>query len=197
MNKKLDLNNITIIRKLGFNKFCENYLQNLNIKKNNMKIKKPRWVLINNIKNNKLQKIIKYASEIQTLSNIYTANLINQKLKSKNKILNTLIQINNSTKYYKGIYINKAFAFLKNLEKYKFLNIKGFSTVLNNNFTNNYMRSHYSNLRKFRNYIQNQIGSKFILNRLSMGFSSNFKIAISEGSTDIKIGDCFFGSRNN
>jgi pyridoxal phosphate enzyme (YggS family) len=54
-------------------------------------------------------------------------------------------------------------------------------------------RTHFSNLRKLRDQLQETTGTP--LPELSMGMSHDFEIAIQEGATFVRIGTDIFGSR--
>lgn len=55
-------------------------------------------------------------------------------------------------------------------------------------------RTHFSNLRKLRDELQEQTGTP--LPELSMGMSIDFEIAIEEGSTFVRVGTDIFGERS-
>jgi pyridoxal phosphate enzyme (YggS family) len=54
-------------------------------------------------------------------------------------------------------------------------------------------RTHFSNLRKLRDELQQSTGTP--LPELSMGMSNDFEIAIEEGSTFVRVGTSIFGER--
>jgi pyridoxal phosphate enzyme (YggS family) len=54
-------------------------------------------------------------------------------------------------------------------------------------------RTHFSNLRKLRDELQQTTGTP--LPELSMGMSNDFEIAIEEGSTFVRVGTDIFGER--
>ena len=55
-------------------------------------------------------------------------------------------------------------------------------------------RTHFSNLRKLRDELQQSTGTP--LPELSMGMSSDFEIAIEEGATFVRVGTDIFGQRS-
>lgn len=54
-------------------------------------------------------------------------------------------------------------------------------------------RTHFANLRKLRDRLQQETGTP--LPELSMGMSHDFEIAIEEGATCVRVGSGIFGSR--
>ena len=57
------------------------------------------------------------------------------------------------------------------------------------------VRQSFRTLRELREKINQRIGHRK-LNHLSMGMSGDYKIAIAEGSTMIRIGSLFYGLRS-
>ena len=65
-------------------------------------------------------------------------------------------------------------------------------------FTDNnaIIREEFNTLRTCFNYLKKYKGPNFNPDVLSMGMSGDYKIAIEEGSTMIRVGSAIFGIRN-
>ncbi|SUZ52491.1 uncharacterized protein METZ01_LOCUS5345 [marine metagenome] len=57
------------------------------------------------------------------------------------------------------------------------------------------LRSSFILLRKLKHQINNELGS-LLLTDLSMGMTSDYEVAIQEGSTMVRVGTGLFGDRN-
>ncbi len=57
-------------------------------------------------------------------------------------------------------------------------------------------RPYFKKLRNFQEYVKNQLGI-VEMNELSIGMSSDFEVAIQEGSTCVRIGQAILGPRSN
>ena len=57
------------------------------------------------------------------------------------------------------------------------------------------LRSAFILLRKLKHQINKELGST-VLTELSMGMPHDYKIAIQEGSTMVRVGTALFGARN-
>jgi uncharacterized pyridoxal phosphate-containing UPF0001 family protein len=57
------------------------------------------------------------------------------------------------------------------------------------------VRKCFSQLRQLREQAQQEGIAGISLERLSMGMSGDFELAIEEGSTEIRVGSAIFGSR--
>lgn len=83
--------------------------------------------------------------------------------------------------------------FLMALRDYDTLNVKGFMTVAENTSDSKRVRRCFERVRLLRDQCQNELGDALPV--LSMGMSSDFALAIQEGSTQLRIGSALFGQR--
>ena len=178
---------------LGYNNFGENYLEEAVIKINEMNEDDIEWHFIGNIQSNKIKKIVKFFSWIQTVSSIKHANILNEECKKIDKKINICVQINIDNEESKGgINIKDVDTFFENISIYKFLSIRGIMAIpskLNalkqNENSYNILKSEYDRLR-----------SKYeSIDTLSLGMSNDFKLALSKGSNMIRVGSLIFGER--
>ena len=178
---------------LGYNNFGENYLEEAVIKINEMNEDDIEWHFIGNIQSNKIKKIVKFFSWIQTVSSIKHANILNEECKKIDKKINICVQINIDNEESKGgINIKDVDSFFENISMYKFLSIRGIMAIpskLNalkqNENSYNILKSEYDRLR-----------SKYeSIDTLSLGMSNDFKLALSKGSNMIRVGSLIFGER--
>ena len=187
---------IISIRKLfelGYNSFGENYLEEARVKINEMNENDIEWHFIGNIQSNKIKKIVKIFSWVQTVSSLKHAKLLNEECKKIDKKINICIQINIDDEESKGgIDIKDVDTFIDNISIYEFLCIRGIMAIpskLNalkeNENSYNILKSEYDRLR-----------SKYeSIDTLSLGMSNDFKLALNKGSNMIRIGSLIFGER--
>jgi uncharacterized pyridoxal phosphate-containing UPF0001 family protein len=57
------------------------------------------------------------------------------------------------------------------------------------------VRACFAKLRQLRDLARQEAIAGISLERLSMGMSGDFEVAIEEGSTEIRVGSAMFGSR--
>jgi pyridoxal phosphate enzyme (YggS family) len=117
---------------------------------------------------------------------------INKEAKKNNRIINCLIQLyiaKEETKF--GFDFNEADLLLTSdaLKELENISIKGFMAMASNTENEEQIRSEFRTVKLFANkYPQLPV--------LSYGMSSDYKIAVEEGSTMIRIGSSIFGERN-
>ena len=79
--------------------------------------------------------------------------------------------------------------------KLKHLNLVGLMTIPAFNLGSAETANIYSNLRKHKEKLAQELDLKEQLTELSMGMSGDFEIAIEEGATYVRIGTALFGNR--
>ena len=178
---------------LGYNSFGENYLEEARVKINEMNEDDIEWHFIGNIQSNKIKKIVKIFSWVQTVSSLKHAKLLNEECKKIDKKINICIQINIDDEESKGgIDIKDVDTFIDNISIYEFLCIRGIMAIpskLNalkeNENSYNILKSEYDRLSdKYKS-----------VDTLSLGMSNDFRLALNKGSNMIRIGSLIFGER--
>ena len=183
----------------GFINFGENRVNEL-VQKFNLLPKDINWHMIGHLQTNKVKKIIPFISLIHSVDSMKLINKIENESKKFDKKTNILLQVHiakEKSKY--GFNFEEVRDFFKNQldESYKNINIvglMGMATLTNNK---NQIRKEFKNLKILYDEIKS-ISQKNNQNIkiLSMGMSSDYKIAIEEGSNMVRIGSLIFGERD-
>jgi len=175
--------------------FGENYLQEAS-----GKIKKISshavFHFIGHIQSNKAKLAAELFNMIETVDRYKLAKALNNHLKKLDKKLDILIQVNIGNDPNKsGIAPEKASELLEQIVSFKQLRPLGLMTIPPFTKDIETARKHFSNLRLLGASLgkQNLFSSDRI--ELSMGMSHDFKIAIQEGATIIRVGTAIFGKR--
>lgn len=153
--------------------------------------------MIGYLQSNKAKIAARSAACVQSIDKISTAAELDRKAAACGRTLDFLIEINTSEEDSKSGYPDFD-SFFKDLDRYlefKNINLRGLMTIAP--FTDNekMIRKSFSSLYNSFITLQSEANSK-IIDTLSMGMSSDFRIAIEEGSTLIRVGTAIFGSRN-
>ena len=175
--------------------FGENKIQEMTEKWENLP-KDIEWHMIGHVQSNKVKYMAEYVNLVHGIDRLKLIKELNKQAQKHDRTINCLLQIKiaeEDTKF--GMDINDAEAILnKNFKKtYPNVNVVGFMGMAT--FTNDEkqvqrefktLKSHFDRLSKDHNS----------LNILSMGMSGDYKLAITEGSTMVRIGSAIFGERN-
>ncbi len=85
---------------------------------------------IGHLQTNKIKKVVKYTSCIQSLDRIELAEKLDQRLQFEGKSMDVLIQVNTSYEESKfGVSPEKALSFAKEVSQYDTLKVKGLMTI--------------------------------------------------------------------
>ncbi|MGC8653657.1 MAG: YggS family pyridoxal phosphate-dependent enzyme [Candidatus Kryptoniota bacterium] len=181
----------------GQNIFGENYVQELSQKFNVLKDKEIEWHMIGHIQTNKVKKILEVPTFlIHTIDRIDLAVQLDKELQKLGQSRNVLVEVNTSGEVSKrGIRPEETITFLRKLQKFETLKVKGLMTI--GAFTDDRMkiRDCFRKLKKTYLDVRNEAIDKIEMIELSMGMSGDFEIAIEEGATIVRIGTAIFGER--
>ncbi|OHD23206.1 MAG: YggS family pyridoxal phosphate enzyme, partial [Spirochaetes bacterium GWC1_27_15] len=134
---------------------------------------------------------------IQSIDKIDTLDVIEKKCSEKNKKMDFLIEVNTSFEMQKyGVLVEDFDKLLEQITKkdYKFCNLRGIMTVGPLTDDKVIIKKSFKLLNDIFIKIRQQI-KKTDFDIISMGMSSDFEIAISEGSNLVRIGSAIFGKR--
>ncbi|MBR2386831.1 YggS family pyridoxal phosphate-dependent enzyme, partial [bacterium] len=140
---------------------------------------------IGHLQRNKAKKAIGVFGLIHSLDTIELAEEISKVAKEKGIVQNVLVQVNNSfeeTKY--GIAPSQIENFLESVSTLENIKVVGLMDMAPIWADEKLLRKLFSEMRELK--------EKFHLKELSMGMSNDYKIAVSEGATIIRIGRKLF-----
>ena len=178
--------------------FGENKVQEL-VEKQALLPDEIEWHFIGNLQRNKVKFIAPFVSLIHAVDSLKLLNEINKHASNNNRIINCLLQFHiakESTKF--GLNNNEAIELLESdqFNSFKHVNIIGVMGMAT--FTDNteQVRLEFRLLKTYFNEIKEKYFSeKETFREISMGMSDDYKIAIEEGSTMLRIGTKIFGER--
>jgi len=171
--------------------FGENYVQEL-IEKEAQLPKDIRWHFIGHLQSNKVKYIAAFVHLIHGVDSLSLLKEINKQAAKNSRIINCLLQIHIAQEETKFGFNESELLQLNQLEQFKNVNICGLMGMASFTDDMQKVKSEFAYLKSLQN--------KFIIqhpsfNILSMGMSSDYKIAIKEGSTMVRIGSLLFGDR--
>ena len=181
---------------LGFTRFGENRTQEIAQKAPLLEGCNVHWVVIGQLQTNKAKEVARYASELQSLDRLELAEALERRLQLEGRSLDVLVQVKTSPEDTKaGLEPAELVSFLRQLSQYPSLHVKGLMTMAVLSDDPIAVRKCFSQLRQLRDQAQQESIAGISLERLSMGMSGDFELAIEEGSTEIRVGSAVFGSR--
>ena len=188
VSKTFSLEHVKPLIDYGHIHFGENKVQEANakwsvIKNNNKNLK---LHMIGKLQSNKAKDAVKIFDYIHSLDTQKLADNLSKHQISLNKSLKYFIQVNIGNEIQKsGIPVGELDPFYNYCKNEINLNILGLMVIPpNDNNSDNYFKSLY------------ELNKSLALKDLSMGMSADYKEAIKNGATFIRVGSSIFGERS-
>lgn len=195
VSKLQSLEKIRSLYDQGQRHFGENYVQEAVSKLEQLKNLDIIWHFIGSLQKNKVKTVVGQFEYIHSVDSVGLAETINRKAVEKNILQKIFLQLNLASEVSKGGFAVSDFeAAWPKLHELKNIQICGLMTMppLTNNGEQN--RPFFRQLRQIQQKIQLEFPS---CQFLSMGTSSDYIVAVEEGSHFIRLGTVLFGERPN
>jgi hypothetical protein len=178
----------------GHRDFGENKVQEM-VAKYEQLPKDIRWHQIGHLQTNKVKYIAPFVYLIHSVDSLKLLKEINKRAEQNNRIIQVLLQIyiaQEETKF--GLSFEEAQMLLKSEEVTEMQHIKivGFMGMATNTVNQEQIKKEFCSLKSF--YEKTKIEYPEF-KYLSMGMSSDYKIALQCGSNMIRVGSAVFGER--
>ena len=175
----------------GQRDFGENKVQEL-VDKASVLPQNIRWHMIGHLQRNKVKYIAPFISLIHSVDSFRLLNEIDKQGKKNDRVIDCLLQVRiaqEETKF--GLTFENCNEIL-NQNNYTHVRIRGLMGMAS--FTDNQIQieSEFKSLAQYYKQYQDQ----YDWDTLSMGMSGDYPLALSCGSTMIRVGSRIFGSRN-
>ena len=184
---------------IGQRDFGENKVQELADKAESLP-KDIDWHMIGYLQRNKVKYIAPFIKLIHSVDSDRLLKEINKQALKNDRVIDCLLQVyiaKEETKFgfsedeLKEYLLSDAFGELKNIR------ITGLMGMATNTSDEDQIRNEFKQLKTISEQLKNELSSEVItLTELSMGMTSDYQIALEEGSTMVRIGSAIFGSRN-
>jgi pyridoxal phosphate enzyme (YggS family) len=182
----------------GQRDFGENYVQELEEKHKELPAD-IRWHAIGHLQSNKVKYIAPFVHLIHGVDSFKLLQEINKQAIKTDRVIDCLLQMHiakEETKF--GFDFTECETLLSSdaLKSLQNICIVGFMGMATNTENINEVRAEFRNLKTFFDKAAKLQTSNYQPTTLSMGMSSDYRVAIEEGSTMIRVGSSIFGERN-
>ena len=173
----------------GIIDFAENRPQNYVERKG--KYSDKTWHLIGSLQTRKVRDVI---NEVDYFHALDRDSLAKEIEKRAEKEIKCFVQVNVSGEESKhGLTSEEAIDFIKSLEQYSKIKVVGLMTMAPFVDDEEILRNCFRKLRQLRDEVKGLNLSYAPCGYLSMGMSNDYKIAIEEGATHIRVGTALVG----
>jgi hypothetical protein len=177
---------------LGLDRIGENKVQEARAKR--PEVRGGEWHLIGNLQSNKVKYVPGLFDWVQSVDSVEIATALNAEAREAGRRLKVLLQVNPSGEKTKfGVPPDRASAAAEAVNALPCLELHGLMMLAPYYEEAERTRPHFAALRETRDRVEKETG--LALPELSMGMSSDFEIAIEEGSTFVRLGSILFGPR--
>jgi pyridoxal phosphate enzyme (YggS family) len=176
----------------GQRDFGENRVQELTPKYEALP-KDIRWHLIGHLQSNKVKYIAPFVHMIHSIDSEKLLAEVNKQAEKCNRVIPVLLQIfiaQEETKF--GFSIEEAETTLNNASHFPNCRISGMMGMATNTEDKNQIAAEFQSLHAF--FRKQETGNRE-LSVLSIGMSSDWELAVQNGSTMIRVGSSIFGTR--
>jgi len=199
VSKTKPVEDILTVYNTGHKIFGENRVQEL-IGKFEILPRDIEWHLIGHLQSNKVKHIAHFVHLIHSVDSMKLLVAINHEAVKAKRIIDVLFQVyiaREETKF--GLDKQELVEILSSPEIHTLENvrIRGLMGIATFTEDMSQIRSEFGTLKKLFDFCkQNFFGNSDTFSELSMGMSGDYKIAIEEGATIIRVGSLLFGERN-
>ena len=154
------------------------------------------WHMIGHLQKNKVKFCPGNFQWIHSIDSIELAKKLEERCALKQQNINVLIQVNLSQEKSKfGVqHLVELFQLAETLHAGNWIKLRGLMTIPEPDLGESATRKIFEKLRMWRDRLQKELYAPEI-NELSMGMTADFKWAIQEGATKIRLGTAIFGPR--
>jgi len=173
----------------------ENYIQEA-LRKIEKLGKRIEWHMIGHLQSNKAKYAVRFIDMIHSVDKIELARQIDRRAKTVDSVMKILIEVNLSGEASKsGIAKKEALSFVRAIAPFENLSIQGLMTMPPWSSNPEHSRPYFSELKELSDKIAREHIEGVFMNELSMGMSDDYRVAVEEGATIVRIGRAIFGER--
>lgn len=185
---------IKAVRDMGQIYFGENKVQELRDKRDALKDEDIRWHLVGHLQTNKVKYIADFVELIHSVDSLKLASVIDEQALKHGRVIDILVQVNTSGEDQKsGVEPSDAEQLCRDISILKNIRLRGLMTIGMFTDEEDVIRE---NFRVLKNLFDALKPSYEGFDYLSMGMTSDYRIAIEEGANMLRVGSAIFGYRN-
>ncbi len=194
VTKYFDEKQIIKYYELGLRNFGENRVKDAleKIKKLPAQIvQTSKFHLIGHLQTNKVKSAVGNFDLIHSVDTLKLAEAINEAAEERRIKQKILLQINNAREVQKsGFYPDEIFDAFREILKMKSVQICGVMNMAPLDCSEEKLHELFGNIKHIKDDLQSEFGLE--LKQISMGMSNDYKIALEEGATMIRLGRILF-----
>ena len=160
-------------------------------------IKEPlEWHFVGHLQSNKARRAAMLFDWVHSIDSLRVLGKLNEGTQAAGRQLSALIQVDLSGEKTKsGIPQKELEEMLSRASEYRHVTVRGLMIIPPYFEDPEDVRPYFRKLREIRNSLATQGFPRVVLEELSMGMTHDYRVAIQEGSTMVRVGTAIFGPR--
>lgn len=158
-----------------------------------------QWHMVGHLQRNKVKFIAPFVHLIHSVDSVRLLTAIDKEGKKFGRVINVLLQVHiakEETKFGFSETEIKAFLTSEDFKSLTHVRIAGLMGMATNTKDAEVVTHEFKQLKSFFDELKAANSPLHTMDTLSMGMSGDYKIALKEGSTMVRIGSSIFGARN-
>lgn len=156
-----------------------------------------KWHMIGHLQRNKVQYIVDKVELIHSVDSVRLARQIEEEAAKKNVRVHILIEVNVAEEESKfGLKTEEVLDMVTQIAEFPHVSIKGLMTIapfVENPEDN---RKYFNKLKQLAVDIKAKNIDNVTMDKLSMGMTGDYMVAVMEGASYVRVGTGIFGERN-
>lgn len=197
VSKVKPVSDILALYEAGQRIFGENYVQEL-VDKASQLPQDIQWHFIGHLQSNKVKYLAPFVSMIHGVDSLKLLQEINKQAAKHGRMIDCLLQVHIATEETKfGLDASEVEQVLDQAGGLEHVRVAGLMGMASNTDDEAQVRREFAGLKALHTNIKEKyFAGRDDFKELSTGMSGDYKIALAEGSTLVRIGSLLFGARN-
>jgi pyridoxal phosphate enzyme (YggS family) len=152
-----------------------------------------QWHLIGHLQRNKVERTLPLTHLIHSVDSVRLLNEMEGVAARQGRMVDVLLEVNVSGEANKhGFQPEEVPQLVPQIHRLRNVRVQGLMTMAAFEEDPERTRPTFASLRQLRDRLRTELGPAHPLERLSMGMSNDFEVAIEEGATLVRIGSALF-----
>lgn len=155
------------------------------------------WHFIGHLQTNKLKMVLPYASMVESVDSLHLLREIDKWGRDNGRVLDILLELHLGAEETKqGFHEEEILEVLFNAGQYANVRFCGLMGMASHTEDESVIEADFSRIDSFMAYLVDLFPELDTFNQLSIGMSDDWRIAIKNGATIVRIGSAIFGPRS-
>jgi pyridoxal phosphate enzyme (YggS family) len=152
-----------------------------------------QWHLIGHLQRNKIERTLPLVALIHSVDSVRLLDALEEEARKREKIIPVLLEVNASREPNKhGFTPEEVPGLVPRLSTLGHVRVEGLMTMAALEADPEQARPTFAEVQGLRDHLRSMLGPPHVPERLSMGMTNDFEVAVEEGATLVRIGTALF-----